>query len=81
MDKFEESFSGDDWVSDAEARRCDPGVGGEGKLPKERTQPEPDESKDKVETARRTQILKQVVERGEEAMTSPDGLIYPKAKH
>ncbi|RRT34861.1 hypothetical protein B296_00043815 [Ensete ventricosum] len=42
---------------------------------------EPSESEDKVETARRTQVvLKQVVERDEEAMTSPVGLGYPKTK-
>ncbi|RWW43647.1 hypothetical protein BHE74_00050661, partial [Ensete ventricosum] len=39
---------------------------GEGEVLNERMQPE---------------VLKQVVERGEEATTSPEGLSYPKAKH
>ncbi|RWW11040.1 hypothetical protein GW17_00025376 [Ensete ventricosum] len=31
--------------------------------------------------SRNTEVLKQVVERGEEATMSPEGLSYPKAKH
>ncbi|RRT39402.1 hypothetical protein B296_00048334 [Ensete ventricosum] len=41
---------------------------------------EPDKSKDKTESANNIEVLKQVVERGEEATTSPEGLSYPKAK-
>ncbi|RWW74259.1 hypothetical protein BHE74_00017813 [Ensete ventricosum] len=56
---------------------------------------EPDKSKDKVEQANvatkeakknridvspNTEVLKQMVERGEKATTSPEGLSYPKAK-
>ncbi|RWW68999.1 hypothetical protein BHE74_00023436 [Ensete ventricosum] len=33
------------------------------------------------ETAQRTRVLKQAIERGEEATTSLTGLSYPKAKH
>ncbi|RWW35583.1 hypothetical protein BHE74_00059475 [Ensete ventricosum] len=42
---------------------------------------EPGKLEDKAETAKRTVVLKQVVERGEEATTSPVGLSYPKVKH
>ncbi|RRT85933.1 hypothetical protein B296_00000062 [Ensete ventricosum] len=45
---------------------------------------EPGKSEDKIEYENRsknTEVLKQVVERSKEAMTSLEGLSYPSAKH
>ncbi|RWW82291.1 hypothetical protein BHE74_00009257 [Ensete ventricosum] len=65
-----------------ERLRYDPRVGGEGELPKEHTQSEVTEALRYAGRGHtgRDQVLKQVVERGEEATTSPEGLSYPKAK-
>ncbi|RWW53738.1 hypothetical protein BHE74_00039743 [Ensete ventricosum] len=56
---------------------------GESELPKERTQSKVAEALRCAGRGHtwRDQELKQVLERGEEATTSPERLSYPKAKH